>query len=140
MGGNLVVREQWLEEPSWQIMVLDDESAEFKKISEYLLGKKSVYTPYLGKNDHFAKIENVQVVEMLRSNGNYIDSLFVKNFEKLAYAKEDEIPYIFQEVSPMRLQKDWHFYEYETLAFTNYEIEKLPNNVFEHAGKNYAFI
>jgi CRISPR-associated protein Cas5h len=98
-GGNLVVREQWLENPSWQILILDDESEVFQKINEYLLGGKSVFIPYLGKNDHPAKIDEVRIVELSAPFGNYIDSLFIKNFDKLGFAKEDERPYLFQEIS-----------------------------------------
>ena len=140
-GGNLIVREQWLENPSWQIMILDDGSDEYAKIAEYLLGGKSVFIPYLGKNDHFANIDKVKDIGLSEPKNQYIDSLFIKDFNKLdAWAKENETPYLFQEISPMRLQKEYHFYEYEALIFTNYEVENLPNNVFEHAGKNYAFI
>lgn len=141
MGGNLIVREQWLENPAWQIMILDDESDAYTKIAEYLLNGKSVFIPYLGKNDHFANIDKVAILDLSQPKSNYIDSLFIKDFDKLDdFAKENEAPYIFQEVSPMRLQNEHHFYEYEALIFTNYELKNLPNDVFEHAGKNYAFI
>jgi CRISPR-associated protein Cas5h len=139
-GGNLIVREQWLENPQWQILILDDESEVFQKISEYFLGGKSVFIPYLGKNDHPAKIDDVKLVELSAPFGNYIDSLFIKNFDKLGFAKEDERPYLFQEVSPMRLQKDYHFYEYVTLVFTNHEVTSLPHDIYSNDGKNYAFI
>jgi len=139
-GGNLIVREQWLENPVWQILILDDESEVFQKISEYLLSGKSVFIPYLGKNDHPAKIDDVRIIELSAPFGNYIDSLFIKNFDKLGFAKEDERPYFFQEVSPMMLQKDYHFYEYETLVFTNHEVTNLPHDIYSNDGKNYAFI
>lgn len=141
MGGNLIVREQWLENPSWQIMILEDDSDEYKKLQEYLLGGKSVFIPYLGKNDHPATIKDVQPVELEKPLHKYIDSLFIKNVEKLdSWQKEGEAPYLFQEVSPVRLQKEHHFYEYETLVFTNYEIENLPDMTFAHGEKNYVFI
>lgn len=139
-GGNLIVREQWLENPSWQILILDDGSKVFQKISEHLLGGKSIFIPYLGKNDHPAKIDDVKMIELSAPFGNYIDSLFIKNFDKLGFAKEDEMPYVFEEVAPMRLQKDYHFYEYETLVFTNHEVTNLPHNVYSNDGKNYVFI
>jgi len=140
-GGNLIVREQWLENPAWQIMILDDESEEYKEIVEHLQNKKAVFIPYLGKNDHPANIDEVQNIELHEPNNNYIGSLFIKNFEKFdRWAKDDEMPFIFQEISPMRLQKEYHFYEYEALVFTNYELENLPSSVFDYAGKNYAFI
>lgn len=140
-GGNLVVREQWLENPAWQIMILEDEGEEYAKICDYLLGGKSVFIPYLGKNDHPANIDKTQEIKLGAPSHNYIDSLFIKNTDKMnGWQKEGEAPYLFQEVSPARLQKEYHFYEYETLIFTNYEVEHLPDNTFAHGEKNYAFI
>lgn len=141
-GGNLVVREQWLENPAWQIMILDDGSDEFQTISDYLLDSKAVFIPYLGKNDHFANIDEVKFIELSKVQGNFIDSLFIKNFEKLnGWAMEsDDNPYFFQEISPYTFQKEYHFYEYQPLIFTNYELESLPKDTYYYAGKNYTFI
>lgn len=141
-GGNLIVREQWLENPMWRIMILDDGSDEYNKITEYLLAQKCVFIPYLGKNDHPAKIENVKVVELGAPTDNFIDSLFIKDSAKLgAWAKEeDEHPFLFQEVSPFSLQETYHFYEYKTLLFTNYELSAIPNDVYKQGDKQYAFI
>lgn len=142
-GGNLIVREQWLENPKWQIMILENETEEYKKIKEYLLNKKAVYIPYLGKNDHFANIDFVKDIELSDNlyldEGLYIDSLFIKNGKIDGYEKEGELPFIFQEVSPISLQKDFHFYEYETLCFTNCELDEKPENCFSFGNKNYAF-
>lgn len=141
-GGNLVVREQWLENSQWQIMILDDGSDEFQKISEYLINGKSVFIPYLGKNDHPANISDVESVVLSDTKGNYIDSLFIKDFDKLdGWAREsDDNPSFFQEISPYTLQKDYHFYEYKTLVFTNYEIVNIPKDTYCYDGKNYSFI
>lgn len=140
-GGNLIAREQWLENPEWQIMILEDKSEEYAKLRDYLLQGKSIFIPYLGKNDHPATIKDVQPIELEKPSHKYIDSLFIKNVEKLdGWQKEGETPYLFQEVSPMRFQKEHHFYEYETLIFTNYEIENLPENSFGYGEKNYVFI
>jgi len=142
-GGNLIVREQWLENPKWQIMILENDTEEYKKIKEYLLNKKAVYIPYLGKNDHFANIDFVKEIELSDNlyldEGLYIDSLFIKNGKIDGYEKEGELPFIFQEVSPISLQKDFHFYEYETLCFTNCELDEKPENCFSFENKNYAF-
>ena len=48
LGGNLIVREQWLENPVWDIYILLD-SREADKIAEMILDKKCVYIPYMGK-------------------------------------------------------------------------------------------
>jgi len=139
---NLVVREQWLENPLWQIMILDDESEEFAKIEEYLLGKKSVFVPYLGKNDHHATISEVSKIEMSDPDGSFVDSLFIKNFDSLedSYQKEGELAYLFMEMSPYSLQEEYHFYEYKQMIFTNYELEALPRDTYGYDGKNYSFI
>ena len=48
----LNIREQWLENPAWQILILDDGSEVYQKLKEYLLLGKAAFIPYLGKNDH----------------------------------------------------------------------------------------
>lgn len=141
-GGNLVVREQWLESPAWQILILDDKSDEFIKIEEYLLSKKATFIPYLGKNDHPATISKVFNVELCEPTGRYVDSLFIKNFDSLedSYQKEGELAYMFMEMSPFSLQREYHFYEYKHLVFTNYELANLPKETYSYHGKNYSFI
>jgi CRISPR-associated protein Cas5h len=45
-GGNLIVKEQWLENPSWTIyVILNNDEAE--KLAEMVLNKQCVYIPYL---------------------------------------------------------------------------------------------
>ncbi|MDR1554745.1 MAG: type I-B CRISPR-associated protein Cas5b [Campylobacteraceae bacterium] len=141
IGGNLIVREQWIENPFWQIMILNDDSELYKKIEKYLLESRAVYIPYLGKNDHPAQISEVKIIDLINPVYNYIDSLFVKNFDTLnSYEKEDEVPYVFQEIAPISLQKKHHFYEYATLIFTNFELQNMPDVTYGYNGKNYVFI
>lgn len=59
-GGNLIVKEQWLENPQWEICVCID-SEEAEKIKEAICGHRCVYYPYLGKNEHFADISHIVV-------------------------------------------------------------------------------
>lgn len=142
-GGNLIVREQWLENPVWQIMVLDDGSEIFQKISEYLLGGKSVFIPYLGKNDHPAKIEEVKSIQLDKATEEIkISSLFhEKTLEISKVPPRGELSYFFKEISPFRLQEQYHFYEYVPLVFTNHKIQNGEfGNVFSIDGQNYAFI
>jgi len=141
-GGNLIVREQWLEKPKWQILILDDGSELYAQLKEYLLNQKSVYIPYLGKNDHPAKIDKpkeVKLNEVYLEEGNYVDSLFIKTEEISGFEKEGEMPFIFQEVSPLTLQEEFHFYEYKTLCFSNQELGSMPNNSYSFNQKNYSF-
>ena len=80
MGGNLIVKEQWLENPSWNIYVLinNDEAI---KISEYILNNKAIYQPYLGKNDHLANISEVELLEKCNKvvEVNKINSLCIRD-------------------------------------------------------------
>jgi len=143
MGGNLIVREQWLENPIWQIMILDDGSEAFSDLKEYLIMGKSVFVPYLGKNDHPAKIDKVQELELSSFvDGVKISSLFIE--DKCEISKippRGELSYFFKEVSPMRLQKEYHFYEYENLIFTNHKIaEKSSENIYSFEDENYFFM
>ncbi|WP_418180861.1 type I-B CRISPR-associated protein Cas5b [Aliarcobacter lanthieri] len=144
LGGNLIVREQWIENPKWQIIILENSTTEYEKIKEYLLNKKAVYIPYLGKNDHIANIDKVKEIELNENlyldEGLYIDSLFIKDGKIDGFQKGEETPFIFQEVSPISLQKDFHFYEYKTLCFTNCELDEKPELSLSFGNKNYAFI
>ena len=60
--GNLIVKEQWLENPKWEICILLD-CEEAKKIKEAIQNHKCEFYPYLGTNDHFADIEYLGVEE-----------------------------------------------------------------------------
>ena len=52
VGGNLIVKEQWLEKPSWDIYILIDHNKNMEKIIYSFLESSFEYMPYLGKNDH----------------------------------------------------------------------------------------
>lgn len=142
-GGNLIIREQWLENPSWQIMILDDGSDEYAKVAEYLLNGKSVFIPYLGKNDHPANIDEVEILELESGIEDMkISSLFEEEILQISVnAPRGELSYYFREVAPFSLQKEYHFYEYINLIFTNHKInEGNYSFIFSNDGKNYAFI
>lgn len=146
-GGNLIVREQWLENPSWDIYVLLD-NKEAEKISEAMINKNYVYLPYLGKNDHIANILNCEILDCCKCNEtNYIDSFFKKNTYKLSKKpsnkeesvlddfeddfeeKEKEIPYKYEEVLPTALNEETMMYETESLVYTNSYLEKQQDNL-----------
>lgn len=142
-GGNLVVREQWLENPVWQIMVLDDGSEAYKKLSEYLLDSKAVFIPYLGKNDYPAKIENIETIKLDSAIEEIrISSLFDEKILEISkIPPRGELSFFFKEISPFSLQEQYHFYEYKSLIFTNHKINSGNySDVYSLDGKNYAFI
>lgn len=62
--GNLIVKEQWLENPSWDIVVMDDDSEEYNELKRRIKNQEFVYNPYLGKNEHFAKFSDFEEIEL----------------------------------------------------------------------------
>lgn len=141
-GGNLIVREQWLENPKWQIMVLDDGTEEYKRLKEYLLGGKSVFVPYLGKNDHPANIDTVKELELDKKRENIrLSSLFIEDQCEISTSKpRGELSSWFREVSPRGLQKDYHFYEYQNLVFTNHKLASSEyKSIYSYGEQNYFF-
>ena len=142
-GGNLIVREQWLEEPVWQIMIKEDESDIYEKIKSYLLESKAVFIPYLGKNDHPAKITDAKEVVLYSWKPNEkIASLFIENAVALfKHAPRNELSFFFSEYAPVRLQEDYHFYEFEKLVFTNYKVESSEHeDIYTFENENFFFL
>ena len=125
-GGNLMVREQWLNNPSWTIYLLqgDTESTVWNKLCDYLLQEKCVYYPYLGKNDFPAIIRECSMVELSKGEYSHIDSIFYGELDMVSdYSASEELPYVFCEISPYGLIKTYNFYQMKRSIFTNYELK-----------------
>ena len=126
-GGNLIVREQWLENPSWTIYLYNDGFVEqniYQKLKEYLLQRKTVYIPYLGKNDHPATITEVEEIDLQEPKLDYIDSIFIENIAIDDFESVDELAYLVKEIQPIKLQEEYNFYEYESFIYTNYYLKQ----------------
>ncbi|WP_459500533.1 type I-B CRISPR-associated protein Cas5b [Bacillus sp. C1] len=148
-GGNLIVREQWLENPHWSIYLWNDGSVDeqtFIKLKNYLLLSLCEYVPYLGKNDHPAHIEHPRIVELEK-----VDQ--VNGISSLAYLKDisfasrggtfDKKPgYFFQEYIPTQLNPDLNYYEFDEIVFTNRKIQQVSPtlHVFQTEGRMIAFL
>lgn len=144
-GGNLIVTEQWLEYPNWDVYVLVN-TEQGEKLLESLVKRKCVYMPYLGKNDHFASITNVEVIENEKEFGKptHIDSLFLKktgslNMELLEDDEEDISYFKYEEKLPVDLNPKSCQYQLETFLYSNMEIEDFTGKAYEAAGKVIAF-
>lgn len=145
-GGNLIVNEQWLENPSWDIYIaIEDEEGE--KLSRALMEKNFVYLPYLGTNDHPADISEVMLFHEVSENDSFknVDSLFIKeDFEFIEYDDlDDEVPPIFkyEEKLPYSLEESTNKYEFKSFIYTNANLRKLNNiKVYKIGGKNIVFI
>lgn len=153
-GGNLIVKEQWLENPSWDIYVLVD-NEESKKISHYIINRKAIYQPYLGKNDHYANITNIEVIEdnkIIEPNEvRNINSICPKKFFKINLKddneeedeSEDDIyeeDFKYEEQLPIGLDKETNMYVLEGFLYTNMKVSCCNNdNIYKVGKKNIVF-
>lgn len=136
-GGNLMVFEQWLENPSWDIYLLNDGGVAkeiWDKLCDYLLNDKSVYIPYLGKNDFHANISNVQIVELIPCTSNFINSLLVGELEYLDDDKtiNNDPPFVFTEYAPIAMEKGYNFYKFGRTIFTNCKVNVSLKDVYQN--------
>ncbi|EEM86545.1 type I-B CRISPR-associated protein Cas5 [Bacillus thuringiensis serovar vazensis] len=147
-GGNLIVQEQWLENPHWTIYLWNDGSLEeeiFNNLKNHLISSAYKYLPYLGTNDHPANIEHVRLVEL-----EEVDELC--GIESLVYSKDvyfstngtyDNTPiYFFEEQIPIQLNPDLNYYEFDEIVHTNRKIKQTSSTLFafQTEGRVIAFI
>lgn len=130
-GGNLIVKEQWLENPQWDIYVITEGHRYGEEIQDRILNKRFVYVPYLGKNDHYATIENVEIIDLEEAEDVCrVDSLFIKkHFE---FVEEDsfsifdgdtEDKWKYEERLPAALEKVANQYITEAFIHTNMKVK-----------------
>lgn len=138
-GGNLIVKEQWLENPRWDIyLALKCEESE--KIYNSLQNKEYVYLPYLGKNDHLADISDVCLITDAKKidDAVNIDSLFIKNgivfSEK--FNKGQKV-YKYEEFLPYSFERTTNKYEFENFIYTNALLKtNAETTIYRIDGKN----
>lgn len=152
-GGNLIITEQWLENPSWDIYVLLD-NEEALKIYEALKNRSYTYVPYLGKNDHIADISNVEIISNISNvkDANKINSLFKKcDYEIVVEEFEDEfdeeiteseeLKYKYEEKLPIKPREDTNGYILENLVYTNNLLKNISSDfTYKVQEKFIAFI
>lgn len=124
-GGNLIVKEQWLENPEWDVYILLEDKQILKDLKERLLEGRFVYIPYLGKNDHFANITKVnllegEIVEGLNKINSYLPKERIKNF----IGRRGSIT---EETLPIGLTRETNQYIFQEQVLTSFSIE-LNNN------------
>lgn len=144
-GGNLIIKEQWIEEPSWDIHVLI-QSEEGEKLSKALQSRQCVYSPYLGKNDHYADIKNVQIEECKKReiDQGILNCLFPAELISLSgdlYDDEDEteVTYKYQEKLPYQLDAWTNNYLTKSFVFTDGLAEWGQQDIYEFEGRNLIF-
>lgn len=127
-GGNLIVKEQWLENPEWEIAVVID-SEEAEKIKEFICARKCVYYPYLGKNDHMADIGNIRVESVVEADFecgrlSCLVPTDVAEIADLDYDEKEELDaygdFKYEESLPWKLDGWTNQYILRRFFYTNY--------------------
>lgn len=144
-GGNLIVKEQWLENPKWDIYVMID-CDEAEKLAQYLKEKKCVYVPYLGKNDHLADISKVQRVSLQakrleESESVQVTSMFPKEQGELCLPDdEDEVEmFKYEEKLPIKLNGYTNLYEYCSFCYTNLDVMVKETELYQDENRILIF-
>lgn len=137
-GGNLIVKEQWLEEPEWDIYILIQGEIE-NELADRIVNYRFKYIPYLGKNDHAANISNVEIINDIEKidNVDEIHSLFIKQDFKLVNTEDefDDIDseyieiYKYEEMLPISLEEKTNKYNLETFVYTNSKLRCLKETL-----------
>jgi len=142
-GGNLQVREQWLENPSWTIFLAQHEldDSVWDKLCNSLLQGRCVFLPYLGRNDFPAQIDDVQMVELTPSRQSRIDSLFLYDGDLKVLTSGGPSQYLFVETAPIGLVAYYNFYKFGRYIFTNSTIPEaaLPPFLYTDGKLQYCF-
>lgn len=148
-GGNLIVKEQWLENPSWDIYIQLEDTDICRDLKNRFLSNKFVYIPYLGKNDHIANISGIELISdaYKLESVDKIDGFFTREdfeFEKYDFDDDDddyEEPFKYQEKLPCKLDKITNQYILETIIFTNMPVKLLSKkDVYKVRDMNLIFI
>ena len=148
-GGNLIIKEQWLEKPCWDIYILSEGNDYYKEILDRLINNRYSYIPYLGKNDHFANIYNVEVIKKIEfiNTSRRIDSLFLKDyFDVISKDWDDfdnddlEDEWKYEEILPIELEQIANQYVTSKFVFTNMNVKaKKENKLLQCNGKVIFF-
>jgi CRISPR-associated protein Cas5h len=131
-GGNLIVNEQWLEKPIWDIYILIDDNKNMNKITDSFLKNSFVYIPYLGKNDHYANITDAKLLDLKEITfSERVNSLFIKDYFEFQKEKKNifqlnfqhEDMWKYEERLPIELETQENQYRTVPFIFTNMKVQ-----------------
>ena len=136
-GGNLIVKEQWLEGPSWTIYIMlnNDES---QKLANMIIHSQCVYITYLGKNDHPATIEKAEYVEVKNVDAENLTIQSLSLSEALDF-DQDEMDFKYEEYLPLTLNLETNHHELKKFILTNAPVEEAFTEIYEDGEKHITF-
>ncbi|GAB6044918.1 hypothetical protein JCM11957_05160 [Caminibacter profundus] len=122
-GGNLIIREQLLENPSWDILIMENESDEFVELKKRLFEKEFYYIPYLGKNDFPAIIDNVEEITLQKAT-KPMQCISLVPRDKIKFIKPSRTKiFYYEEYLPIRLKEKYLIYEFEKMVLSSWIVE-----------------
>lgn len=134
-GGNLIVNEVWLENPSWDVYVLlDCEQANL--ISHHILDRRCMYYPFLGKNDHPATINDPKVLSLQPLMDDEFTLNSIGLFNHFEIVEDPTICY--QEYLPIRLSEETNLYELDYFFFSD-ALLITKGEIYCDGNRNLAF-
>lgn len=136
-GGNLIVKEQWLENPEWTIYVQMN-NEESQKLAQMMLNKQNIYTSYLGKNDHLATIESVEIVNLEEQKQLDIRIHSLTIASTIEFDWEDSM-FKYEEYLPLSLKESTNHYQLEKMVLTDATINHSQINIYKDDSKNVVF-
>lgn len=137
-GGNLIIKEQWIEDPGWIVYVRLD-GTESEKIADMLLNHRCTYMPYLGKNDHPATIEATEIVSIreIEAEDENIHSLGFS--QKIQFDWEEGFLYKYEEYLPIALKESTNQHVLEKMILTDAIVLESQMPVYTDGVKNIVF-
>ena len=148
LGGNLIVKEQWLENPGWEICLLID-SEEAGKVRDAFLNRTCVYYPYLGKNDHPANLSAVTIedAKIIEFDIGRLDCFAPKGEVQVADLDYDELEdmdafseFKYEETLPVGMDSWTNQYSLKTFLYTDALVEVDDTQVYQlKDGKKIVF-
>lgn len=132
--GNLIVREQWLEDPCWNVYLILKGDIE-ENIAERILSSKATFIPYLGKNEHMTTISAAEIKklkEITPEKKCCISSLYRKDYFETC-VEEDfndtfdldmqvESGFKYEERLPVGLEETTNQYILVPFVYTNAKV------------------
>lgn len=139
---NFIWNEKWLEDVSWDIYIMDDGSNIFKEIKNKLENSEAKHPIYLGNNQHFASIKDVEYVQLNKTSSKTLSSIIVDSSndnciqfgEVGGRTKENYISFF----APIGLNKPENHYIFRTYYLTNKEVITEIES-YSCNGKNIMF-
>jgi CRISPR-associated protein Cas5h len=104
---------------------MDDGSDEYKELKRRIELMEFVYNPYLGKNEHFANINDFEEIELkkLTEPLKCISLVPKEKVKMVSIGNRREMKFYYEEYLPMGLKEKFLIYEYEKMILSSFIVE-----------------